>query len=124
MKTQKLLAAFAFFLLLTAASGFAQTTTTPKPQTLSVTGKLVRMMAIGGETGGWSIELDSEIKIADKPVKSLEVDAPTDKLTPLENKKVSAKGTIVTNHGVERGDYPVLRITKIHKASETPTSSY
>ena len=41
--------------------------------------------------------------MADKPVKSLEVDASADKLTPLENKKVSAKGTIVSHHGVELG---------------------
>jgi len=102
MKTQKLLATFAFFLPFAAACAFAQNTT-PKPQTLSVTGKLVRISAIGRETGGWSIELDSEVKIADKPVKSLEVDASADKLTPLENKKVSAKGTIVSHHGVELG---------------------
>lgn len=123
MKTEKLLAAFAFVLLFAAACAFAQNTT-PKPQTLSVTGKLVRISAIGGETGGWSIELDSEVKIADKPVKSLEVDAPADKLTALENKKVSAKETIVSHHGVERGDYPVLKIAKIRKATEAPSSSY
>ena len=44
-----------------------------KDQPVVVTGKLSRAMAIGGESTGWTIELDSEITIAGKAVHSIEI---------------------------------------------------
>jgi len=43
-------------------------------QKITVTGKLGRVMAIGGESTGWTILLDSEATIDGKQVNSVEVD--------------------------------------------------
>ena len=56
----------------------AQTSTTKQKtqQTMTFTGKLERVVAIGGETTGWAIQLESETTIEGKPVKSVEIDYP------------------------------------------------
>jgi hypothetical protein len=46
---------------------------TAQEQKITATGKLVRAMAIGGESTGWTIQLDSEIDIGGKQVHSIEV---------------------------------------------------
>jgi hypothetical protein len=54
---------------------------------MTVTGKLARVMAIGGESTGWTIQLDSEAAIDGKQVNSIEVDSrKTKRLEKLENK--------------------------------------
>ena len=56
---------------------------------LTVTGKVVRVMAIGGESTGWAIQLESEIAIDGKQANSIEIDyhKPA-KLEKLENQRV------------------------------------
>lgn len=44
-------------------------------QEMTVTGKLARVMAIGGESTGWTIQLDSEAAIDGNQVNSIEVDS-------------------------------------------------
>jgi hypothetical protein len=84
---------------------------------IAVTGKLARVMAIGGESTGWAIQLESEITVDSKQVNSIEVDYPdTKKLEKLENKHVKAKGRISHRHGVETGDRSVLGVTSIKEA--------
>ena len=62
------------------------------------------MMAIGGESTGWAIQLDHEITIDGKQVSSIEIDYPkTKRLAKLENKPVNASGKIAHRHGVETG---------------------
>jgi|ERR1700693_1344283 len=89
--------------------------TTDEQEMMTVTGKLVRIVAVGGETTGWSIQLDSEIKIKDKPVTSIEVNHETKRYDKLKNKHVEAKGKLTFWHGVERGDRPVLEVTTIRE---------
>lgn len=91
---------------------------TPADQKITVTGKLIRAMAIGGESTGWAIQLDPEIVIDGKSVHSIEVSfADIKKLQELENKRVEASGTLSRRHGVERGYRPVLHIASIRAAA-------
>jgi len=48
-------------------------------QKITVTGKLDRVMAIGGESTGWAIQLDSEAAIDGKQVNSIEVASTPDR---------------------------------------------
>lgn len=51
-----------------------------EPQrTITVKGKLDRVMAIGGESTGWSIHLSEEITIDGKQLTSIEIDFPNTK---------------------------------------------
>jgi len=85
-----------------------------RAQKITVTGKLTRVMAIGGESTGWSIEFGSERTIAGKPVHSMEIDShDRAKLEGLENKQVKARGTLSHRHGVETGDRAVLNVSSI-----------
>jgi hypothetical protein len=88
-----------------------------KEQKLTVTGKLTRAMAIGGESTGWTIDLDSETTIAGKAVHSIEIAYPkTEKLEKLANQHVRAKGKIGHRQGVETGDRIVLEVSSIKAA--------
>jgi hypothetical protein len=74
-------------------------------------------MAIGGESTGWTIQLESEATIDEKQVSSIEVDYPkTGKLEKLDNKRVTATGTISHRQGVETGERPVLVVSSIKEA--------
>jgi hypothetical protein len=102
-------------LLLAPLSALAQSDSNPT-KSLSVTGKLSRAMAIGGESTGWSIELDSEITVDGHKVKSLEVQASAAaKLDPLVDKHVSARGKLITLEGPERGKRTVLKLSRIRE---------
>jgi hypothetical protein len=86
---------------------------------MTVTGTLARAMAIGGESTGWSIQVDPEITVDGTPVHSIEIsykDAP--KLEKLKDKRVKATGKLTHQHGVETGDRPVLDVSSI-KESKT-----
>lgn len=87
---------------------------------ITVTGKLVRVMAIGGESTGWTIQLESEIAVDGKQANSIEVDyhKPA-KLEKLENKRVTASGKLGHRHGVETGDRPVLVVSSIKTVTAT-----
>jgi heat shock protein HslJ len=86
-------------------------------QEMTVTGKLTRAMAIGGESTGWTIQLDSEAAIDGKQVNSIEVDSrKTKRLEKLENKHVEATGLLSHRQGVETGERIVLVISSIQEA--------
>jgi hypothetical protein len=79
----------------------AKATAQPAPaqpvslQKIAVTGKLVRAMAIGGESTGWILELESAVTIDSKPVNSIQVSYRKNvKLEKLENARVRATGKI------------------------------
>ena len=86
---------------------------TPVAGSVEVTGKLTKVMAIGAETTGWAIELESEQSFGGKPMHSIEVEAKAKKLEKLENNRVTASGVIVHRSGVENKDRMVLQIEKI-----------
>jgi len=92
----------------------------PQEQTkMIVTGTLARVMAIGGESTGWAIQVDPEITVDGKSAHSIEITyKDARKLAKLENKRVRAAGKLAHHHGVETGDRPVLDVSSI---KESPT---
>src|SRR6266700_1321065 len=89
---------------------------TPQEQKITVTGKLTRVMAIGGESTGWAIQLESETSIDGKQVHSIEVQSQeTEKLKTLENKRVRATGKLSHRQGVETGDRSILNVSSIRE---------
>jgi hypothetical protein len=83
---------------------------------MTVEGILVRAVGIGGESSGWAIRLDTEVRIEGKATKLIEISGRNEDLPKLETKHVSATGRIVIRHGVERGEWPVLEISAIHES--------
>jgi heat shock protein HslJ len=89
-------------------------------QKLTVTGKLGRAVAIGGETTGWVIQLESEITVDGKQVNSIELDYhKTSKLEKLDNQRVQVVGTLSRRQGVEAGERTVLVASSIREAKAT-----
>jgi hypothetical protein len=113
--TAAFLAAFCLLLLRPAAHAQEE-----KPQEeITVTGKLGRVMAIGGESTGWSIHLDHPVTVKEKEVDSLEIDyAKAKKLVKLENREVKASGKLEHRHGVETGDRLVFEVSSIREVKQ------
>lgn len=89
----------------------------PAPQKITVTGKLVRVMAIGAESTGWSLEPEMTTPLEGKPLNSVQVsDLKAGELEKLENKRVRATGQLTYRHGVETGDQLVLQVSSIEEA--------
>jgi heat shock protein HslJ len=108
--------------LIMAILGVHMQAQTPERQT-TVTGTLGRVMAIGGESTGWAIHLDSETTIDGKRVDSLEVDySNTERLEKLANKHVKATGTLSHRHGVETGERLVLVVSSMKEVKATSQS--
>jgi hypothetical protein len=98
------------------------TTLPAQTDKLTVMGKLTRVMAIGGESSGWAIELNPVLTVRGKQVSSLEVKASTpQKLEALENKTVKAVGKLSNAVGVETGERPVLTLSSIKEIKQKPT---
>ena len=76
-------------------------------------GKLSRVMGIGGETTGWSVELQSEVTLEGQTLHSIEVSGPPKRLARLANQNIEARGFVKHHHGVERKDWLVLEINSI-----------
>jgi hypothetical protein len=108
MRLARISIALSFLLL-----GCLRQTAAQQQEALSLTGKLTRVMAIGGESTGWAIQFDSATTIDNKPLHSIEVDGPTTKFQTLENKQVKVKGKLTHKHGVEIGERPVLIVSSI-----------
>jgi heat shock protein HslJ len=105
--------------LILAVLGVHLQAQTPERQT-TVTGMLGRVMAIGGESTGWAIHLDSETTINGKRVESIEVDYPkTERLQKLADKHVKATGTLSHRQGVETGDRLVLVVSSMKEVRAT-----
>jgi len=80
-------------------------------QEITVRGVLLRVAGVGGESTGWAIRLEEERVIEGKAAKSIEAEGSIQEFTKLENRHIEAVGRIVTRHGVERGEWPVLEVT-------------
>jgi hypothetical protein len=92
----------------------------PSEQNIDVTGKLVRAMAIGGESTGWILELESTTTIDGKQVNSIQVSyRKTGELEKLENARVRVTGKIARRHGVEMGEHLVLDVSSIKEIKAT-----
>ena len=84
-------------------------------QKVTVMGKLTRVMAIGGESTGWAIEIESPLTMDGKELHSIELAyKKTAKLEKLANKRVAA--TVVHRQGVESSERMVLEAASIKEA--------
>ena len=114
MRHVRLLAAIVLLAGFTAPAGSEPATK------LTVTGKLGHVMAIGGETTGWSIALDPPVKVEGKSLHAIEIQyADRAKLEELADQTVRAKGKITHVKGVETGERVVLEVSSIKKGKET-----
>jgi heat shock protein HslJ len=92
----------------------------PPEQTVTLTGKLGRAIAIGGESTGWSLEMESATTIDGKQATSVQVNYRNPgKLEKLQDKRVTATGKLTHRQGVETGEQPVLAISSIKGAKVT-----
>ena len=80
-------------------------------------GKLVRVVAIGGETTGWAVRLDAERQVGEATLRQVEVDtAPSQvNLESFQDKQVEITGTLTWRRGVERKKYPVVILETIRE---------
>jgi hypothetical protein len=86
---------------------------------IKITGKLVRMMAIGGESTGWAVQLDEPRQLEGKELRSVLAKFSDPKEgEKYVDKKVKVKGTIGHHHGVETGDTAVIDVESIKKLKE------
>jgi hypothetical protein len=85
------------------------------PQKVTLVGTLHRAMAIGAETTGWMVQVDSDTMIDGKPISSIEVSdtRKPKQLEDFENKRVKIAGKVVYRHGVETGTQAYVEITTI-----------
>ncbi len=98
---------------------------TSQEKEITVTGNLSRVMAIGGESTGWTINLDSGTSIDGKQIDSIEVASRKIKrLEALANKRVRATGKIEHRQGVETGDRIILNISSIKEVNSNAASPY
>lgn len=74
------------------------------------TGKLIRVMAIGGETTGWALDLDKPLQIEGKKLNRITIDPAEWAMGDFANKRVKIKGILGRRCGVELGEYWVLRV--------------
>jgi hypothetical protein len=86
-----------------------------EPQKITIVGTLHRAMAIGGESTGWMVQVDSETIVDGKPISSIEVsDSRKPKqLEGFENERVKIAGRVIYRHGVETGMQPYIEIKTI-----------
>jgi hypothetical protein len=84
---------------------------------ITVSGKLVKIVAIGGETTGWAVHLDSPMQVEGKRLNRIEIDPGDDnkKIGGLEDQRVKIVGTLEKRHGIERKEYWVIMIDQIQK---------
>jgi heat shock protein HslJ len=94
-------------------------------QKTTVIGELSRLMAVGGESTGWAIVLESRATIDGKEVDSLQISyGDTGKLEQLENKHVVATGNLTHRRGVESGEQPVLEVSAIKETKTMANSAH
>ncbi len=122
MRLLRFTAYLALIFLCLATLTFAQSNKSAKSDKLTVQGKLTRIMAIGGESSGWAIELNPAMTVEGRQVSSMEVVyVDSQKLEALANKTVKATGTLSNVTGIETGQRPVLNLSSIKAIKQKPT---
>jgi len=98
--------------LLMVSCGYSQEKGEQKMVT--VTGKLIKAVAIGGETTGWAVNLDSPLQVEGEKLNRIEIDPNNNKKAgELENKRVKVTGVLGKRRGIERKEYWVIVATEI-----------
>ena len=100
---------------------FASHASESDPQKVTLTGTLTRAMAVGGESTGWIVQVDSATMIDGKPISSIEVSdtRKPKELEALQNKRVKIAGKVVYRHGVETGIQPYIEISSIKQLGKS-----
>ena len=82
---------------------------------IQVSGKLIRIVAIGGETTGWAVRLAGKTRIDNQELNQIEVDPKPRNINLLQfqDADVEITGYVVRRRGVERKSYPVMVIESI-----------
>ena len=88
------------------------------PQKVTLVGTLHRAMAIGAESTGWMVQVDSETVIDGKPISSIQVNdiRKPKQLEDFDNQRVKIAGKVVYRHGMETGVQPYIEISNIKAA--------
>ncbi len=106
-----------FLVCFFAVACFASTPALPPEaqpaKKLTIIGKLTRVMAIGGESTGWSLELKRQIALEGKKMRSIEISGPAEEFAKLNGQRVRARGNLTHRTGIERADHLVLEVTSI-----------
>jgi hypothetical protein len=91
-----------------------------EPQKITLVGTLHRAVAIGAESTGWTVQVDSETIIDGKPISSIEVSdiRKPKQLEDFDNKPVKIAGKVLYRNGVETGVQPYIEITTIKASSD------
>ena len=100
-------------ILFWGCAAMGQVTAVQIGETITVTGILQRVVAIGGETPGWAVHLDRAVRIAGRTYTTLEVDPAGQDLASYAGQRVRITGRLEMRTGVERGDYPVLVVHQV-----------
>lgn len=97
--------------LFASASALAQESRPAKK--ITVVGKLTRIVAIGTETTGWSLEFKHRVTLEGKKMRSIEVSGRAEEFEKLKDQQVKATGILTHHTGVERPDHLVLEVSSI-----------
>jgi len=86
-----------------------------EPKKITLVGTLHRAMAVGAESTGWMVQVDSDTMVDGKPISSIEVSdsRKPEQLEGFDNERVKIAGKVVYRHGVETGIQPYVEITSI-----------
>ena len=82
---------------------------------ITITGKLVKVVAIGGETTGWAVDLDSSLEVDGKRLNRIEIDPNGKKIDGFNNKRVEIVGVLKKRSGIERKEYWVILVNRIQE---------
>ena len=83
---------------------------------MTLTGKLVRVPNERGESTGWVVELDRDVKFDGRLLARIEVDPLTHEIGEFTEKRVEIKGRPAWMAGdAERGFFPILELSTIQE---------
>jgi hypothetical protein len=82
---------------------------------ITATGKVIKIVAIGGETTGWALDLDSPLQVKGKYLYRVEIDPDKKKIGGLENERVKISGALEKRQGIERKEYWVIVVDRIQE---------
>ncbi|HEY6129782.1 MAG TPA: hypothetical protein VIW23_16540 [Candidatus Acidoferrum sp.] len=80
---------------------------------ITVYGRLTRVVAIGAETTGWSLEFRRRVILEGKKMRSIEVSGHAEEFEKLNDQEVKVSGILTHHTGVERPDHLVLEVSSI-----------
>ena len=82
---------------------------------VTLTGRLHKAAAIGGETPGWVLVLDAPLVTESQSLRRIEVDPGDRKIAKFQGRLVEIQGALQKYSGIERGSYWVLVLKEIRE---------